>query len=132
MGKIDRGRIIWLTNVLDTQGNPTKDHRAVILTTNADYKAGKPIQAVYISSKLNYTSQDCLVMLRHAKGGHPQTGLDRPSAVICDWKNEDVDEDNITSFENMLYGDTLIEIMTKVASCSQDKGGAKDEKTTQS
>lgn len=53
-------------------------------------------------------------------------------AVICDWKNEDVDEDNITSFENMLYGDTLIEIMTKVASCSQDKGGAKDEKTTQS
>lgn len=119
MAKIDRGRIIWLTNVIDTQGNPTADHRAVILTTKTDFEAGKPIQAAYISSKLDYTSKDRMVLLRHARGGHPQTGLDRPSAVICDWINKNVDEDNITSYGNMIYGTTLIDIMEKVEKTTQ-------------
>jgi hypothetical protein len=122
VGKIERGRIVWLTNVIDSRGKPTEDHRAVILTTNVDYEAGKPIQAAHISSKLDYTSQDRIVMLRHAKGGHPHTGLNKPSAVICDWLNRDVDEDDITEYGNMIYGETLIEIMTKVAKCLTENG----------
>ncbi len=118
MDKIDRGRIIWLTNVIDARGKPTDDHRAVILTTRVDYKSGKPVQAAYISSKLDYTSDSCMVKLLHAKGGHPQTGLDRPSAVICDWLNKDVLEDNITDYGNTIYGKILEEIMTKVAKCN--------------
>ena len=132
MGTIDRGRIVWLTKVIDSQGNPTVDHRAVILTTNADYKAGRPIQAAYISSKLDYSSEDCMVSLLHAKGGHPKTGLDRPSAVICCWRNKDVDEDNIKSFEKgTVYSKTLDEIMEKVERCSQKKGPDKNDKSTQ-
>jgi hypothetical protein len=119
VAKIDRGRIVWLTNVIDSQGNPTADHRAVILTTKADYEAGKPIQAAYISSKLDYTSKDRMVTLKHARGGHPQTGLDRPSAVICDWLNREVDEEDITSYGNMIYGATLIEGMEKVEKAMQ-------------
>ena len=70
-----------------------------------------------ISSKLDYTSKDLMVMLKHARGGHPQTGLDRPSAVICDWTLE-IDEENITSFGNVIYGSTLVEIMEKIATRS--------------
>jgi hypothetical protein len=119
MDNIERGRIIWLTKVIDSRENPTEDHRAIILTTNADYKAGKPIQAAYISSKLKYTTEDCMAKLAHSNDGpHPRTGLTKPSAVICDWINKNVDEDNITSYERLIYGDKLTEIMTKVANCS--------------
>jgi hypothetical protein len=119
---IERGRIIWLTKVIDSRGNPTDDHRAVILTTKADHEAGKPIQAAYISSKLDYTSEDRMVRLLYSKNKpNPRTGLNRPSAVICDWRNEDVDEDNITSYERLIYGETLIEILTKVANCKEEE-----------
>jgi hypothetical protein len=111
--KIDRGRIVWLTNVFDSRGKPTDDHRAVILTTKTDYEAEKPIQAVHISSKRNYTSDDCMVKLPHAKGGHPQTGLNRPSWAICDWPNKDVDIGDITDYGNLIYGIILEEIMMK-------------------
>jgi len=116
---IERGRIVWLTNVLDSQGNPTADHRGIVLTTHADYQAGKPIRAAMISSKLNFTTADRMVKLKHLKrpGGHPQTGLDRPSAVICDW-TPIIQEDDITSFGNMIYGSVLAEILEKVATQS--------------
>lgn len=41
-----------------------------------------------------------------------QTGLDRPSAVICDWVNEDGPEDDIVDFGNILWGETLVDAMT--------------------
>lgn len=114
MEDIERGRIVWVTNLTDTQGNPTEDHRGIILTTNADYQAGKRIKVAIISSKLNYTTADRMVILNYLKrpGGHPQTGLDRPSAVICDW-TPFVDEDDITSYGNIIYGKVLLEIIQK-------------------
>lgn len=119
MADIERGRIVWLTNVIDSQGNPTDDHRGIILTTNGDYQAGRPIKAAIISSKLNYTTEARMVLLKYLKrpGGHPQTGLDRPSAVICDW-TPIVKEDDITSYGNLIYGSILAEIMEKVATQS--------------
>lgn len=116
MDDIERGRIVWLTNLLDSQGNPTDDHRGVIITTKADFKAGKPVRAAIISSKLNYTSADRMVRLKYLKrpAGHPQTGLDRPSAVICDWTPV-VKEQDITEFGNIIYGSVLAEILEKVA-----------------
>jgi hypothetical protein len=91
----------------------------------------EPIKAVYISSNFNLSPSDCQVMLPHAKGGHPQTGLDRPSAAMCDWRNDDVDEDNITSYGNLIYGSPLKNIMAKVAELSA-KGDGSDEKSAQS
>lgn len=116
MPDIERGRIVWLTNVIDSQGNPTDDHCGIILTTKADYEAGKPIRVAMISSKMKYSTPDRIVKLKHLKrpGGHPQTGLDRPSAVICDWKPI-IKEDDITSFGNRIYGAILEEVMEKVA-----------------
>jgi hypothetical protein len=97
MRRIQQGRIVWLKNVIDTRGNPTKPHRAVIVTPTEDIEAGEAIRAVYISSKFKDLPADCIVTLLHAKGGHPHTGLDRPSAAICDWtaivRIDDIDSD---------------------------------------
>ena len=117
MEDIERGRLVWLKNVIDTRGKPTHPHCAVILTTNADFNAGKPIKAAIISSKFDGKSADRIVKLRHMRGGHPQTGLDRPSAVICDWIL-DIDEDDITRFGNILYGSVLIDVLTKASTQS--------------
>ena len=116
MADIERGRIVWLTNVIDSQGKPTEDHRGIILTTNADHEAGKPIRVVMISSKMNYSLPNRMVKLKYLKkpGGHPQTGLDRPSAVICDW-TPIIKEDDITSYGNKIYGSLLEVIIEKVA-----------------
>lgn len=71
-----------------------------------------------------------MVKLRWAKGGHPQTGLNRPSAAICDWRNKDVNKDDITSYEKgTIYGETLIEIMAKVEKFSETNDA---EESTQS
>ena len=107
--------------VIDTQGNSTKDHGAVIVTTASDYKAGKPIQAVYISSKLHHTSDDYMAPLDWDPRGHPQTGLTQPSSVICDWRNKNVDEENILNFGKMVYGTKMDEIMEKVLAAQSKK-----------
>ncbi len=119
MGKIYRGRIVWLKNVIDMRGKPTQNHRAIIVTTEDDYKAGKPIQAVHISSKFDDTD-DRIVVLKHAPGGHPQTGLDRPSAAICAWRNENVNENDITSYGNLIFGAVMIEVLEKIQKSTQD------------
>jgi len=116
--EIERGRIVWITNLVDPQGKPTGDHRAVILTTKEDQDAGKPIQAVVISSKFNSLPATSIVSLPYLKSGHPQTGLDRPSAVICTWKVI-VNEEDIISFEKIIYGKTLIEIVKKTTESTQ-------------
>ena len=67
MADIERGRIVWLTNLIDPQGNAVEDHRGIILTTNADYEAGVPIKVAIISSKLSYATEDRMVRLKHLK-----------------------------------------------------------------
>lgn len=116
MEKIERGRLVWVTNLVDPQGNCVPDHRGVILTTNADYKAGKPIRVAIISSKFNH-DDDGIVKLDglnlNRPGGHPQTGLTKPSAIICKW-SPFIAEDQIISYEKTIWGTVLEELMQKV------------------
>lgn len=91
----------------------------MILTTSEEFESGKPIQAVVISSKFRDVPAENIVRLKHLNSGHPQTGLDRPSAVICQWKVA-VREEDITSYGKRIYGSILEEIIRKSSSASSE------------
>ncbi len=82
------GQIVWM-DVTDPQGNPAGEHAVVILTSNEECAAGKPIKGVVVSSKLGKTAQDreAEVFLPYSKTGrHPITGFDKKCAAKCKWR----------------------------------------------
>jgi hypothetical protein len=104
------GRLIWLHEVIDQRGRPAGPHAAIILTTQEEHEAGAPIVAVVVSSKLHHEPEDEMVLLPWAKGGHPQTKLSKKSAAICRWIVQ-VEESNIASYGNLIYGRLLQDIL---------------------
>src|SRR5690348_5610258 len=100
--------MIWLSQVIDPQGNLKGPHAAVVLSSKAEIQAGEPILAVVISSQLRDLREDQMVRLPHLRRprGHPQTGLNRPSAAIGHWIVE-VDRANISTVGNLVYGEKL-------------------------
>jgi hypothetical protein len=75
--KLDIGRMVWLKQVVDPQGDLKGEHAAVVLTTKAELQAGQPILAVVFSSKFEGLREDQIVRLKHQakKGGHPLTHI---------------------------------------------------------
>ena len=84
------GRIIW-GYFIDTRGRPAKErHRAVIITSDEDIAAEKPIQVVVISTNRtlepNPANRIELRFSKHHPHGHPATKLKVRCAAICTWR----------------------------------------------
>lgn len=104
--------MIWLKKVIDPQGVLKGPHAAVVLTSKEELAQGKPLRAVVISSQLRGLREDQMVRLRHMSGprGHPQTGLNKPSAAIGHWR-VDVPDTDIDKTGCLVWGPTLISII---------------------
>lgn len=110
MGDLTIGRMIWLKQVMDPQGDLKGPHAAIVLTSKDELNQGKPIKAVVISSQLHGLSEDQMVRLRHQRGGHPQTGLNRPSAAIGHWV-VDVPNGDIDKVGSLVFGEVLVNVI---------------------
>jgi hypothetical protein len=126
LAKLDIGRMIWLRQVIDTNGDMAGPHAAVILTTKEEQAAGEPIRAIVISSRFANVPVDQRASIPHSnRGRHPYTGLDRPSAAIGKWRIT-VNLDDVTRFGFVLSG----RYMAAVTQCIEAAKAA--DRSTQS
>ncbi len=113
----DRGRIVWLEDVIDPQGKNAGPHPAIILTTKQEHENGSPIKAVVISTKLHLGTAENSIPLRSssAPGGHPQTKLREKCAAMCKW-TVIVEESKINRYAGRVFGHDL----EKIAQCVKE------------
>jgi mRNA-degrading endonuclease toxin of MazEF toxin-antitoxin module len=112
--KPEFGRIIW-GNFVDTRGRLAGPHRAVIISSNEDIDAGKPIRVVVISSNLQMAAKEDTVLLPYfkSKDGHVHTRLKTKCAAICRWIPSIAKED-ITEYGGWVRGKYMLQILKRV------------------
>src|SRR5687767_13250015 len=84
-------------DVTDPQGNEAGEHGVIILSTTADYLAGKPLKGVVVSKRLHWAKPNRRVEVPWEPGGHPKTGFSVRCAAMCDWKVT-IDLNHINSY----------------------------------
>lgn len=102
-----------MTNVIDSRDRPTHDHHAVIVTTEDDYDAGKPIKVVFISTNFSMSSEEKYVEMLWDRRGHPQTGFRTRCAAMCDWLRI-VEEKDILEYGKEISPAKLKDILEKM------------------
>ncbi len=125
MDKPELGRIIW-GEFIDTRGNRAGPHRAVIITSNQDIVAGKPIRVAVISSNLQMEAPENMVLLPYLKSrdGHIHTKLKIKCAAVCTWRPV-IAEKDITGYGGSVKGKYLLEILKRIGEL--DAGYPNDE-----
>jgi hypothetical protein len=117
--KVQPGRIIW--GSFPRHGKNVGRHRGIILNTSAEIEAGEPLLIVVISSKLSLAKPEDMVILPSKAGGHPVTGLTKPSAAMCDWwltvSQSDIAVHDLTDYK--VYGTLLMQIAKRVGEMRQ-------------
>jgi mRNA-degrading endonuclease toxin of MazEF toxin-antitoxin module len=110
------GRIVRVDGIVDSWGNPTHEHPAVILTGRAEIEAGQPIVVAIISSQLHLSKPADRVALpwQDCRGGHYLTQLNRNCAAVCTW-TEVIEQSNIREYKGTVPSYALAEILKKVA-----------------
>jgi hypothetical protein len=112
--KPEFGRIVW-GKFIDTRGRLTGPHRAVIITSNEDIDADKPIRVVVISSNLQMAAKEDVVLLPYLRcqGGHVHTRLKTKFAAICTWIPRIAKKD-ITEYGGWVKGKWMVQTMKRV------------------
>jgi mRNA-degrading endonuclease toxin of MazEF toxin-antitoxin module len=77
--------LIVRAEVLDSEGRNSKSRPLVLLTGEDDTPAGEPLIAVAISGTLPRRLPAHYVLLPWHRAGHPQTGLKKKCAAVCNW-----------------------------------------------
>jgi len=108
------GRIVW-AEFLDTGGNQTYAHPAVILTGKEVIDAGGQILVAVASTKLHLSRvEDQVPLLWMARpGGHPVTKLNQKCAVVCTWIRP-IQENDILDFAGVVPNKTFEAILARV------------------
>jgi len=83
------GNIVSVSQMLDPNGKNPKDRPAVVVGID-----GEQLIVVAISSRMDVFNPSTHVKLSWEHGGHPRTGLNRPSAAVCFW-HETIDDTRI-------------------------------------
>ena len=109
------GRIVW-AEFLDTEGNQTYAHPAVILTGRTVIESGGPIMVAVASTQLHLSKpEDQVPLLWMARpGGHPITKLNKRCAVVCNWIRP-IQEKDILEYAGVVPPRTFEAILTRVS-----------------
>ncbi|MBY0514259.1 MAG: type II toxin-antitoxin system PemK/MazF family toxin [Gemmataceae bacterium] len=106
-----QGRIVW-TAVRDADGNE-KSRPAVILTATAEIDPAGEVIVAAVTTQLGRARFSESVALPPDPAGHPQTGLKKPSEVVCTWLAA-VPVAALTPTAGAVPPDLLAEILAKV------------------
>jgi len=80
-----QGQIIW-ANVYDPQGRNPKDRPLLVVSNTSEIAEEAPFWCVAISHTLPPTLPDHWILLPFSNTGpHPETGLKKKCAAVCDW-----------------------------------------------
>jgi mRNA-degrading endonuclease toxin of MazEF toxin-antitoxin module len=74
-----------LVNLPDPQGRNPKNRPVVIITPTEEISVDDVIVAVAITGRIEKPLPKICVRLPWHRGGHPRTGLSKPSVARCDW-----------------------------------------------
>ena len=109
------GRIVW-AEFLDTTGNQTYAHPAVILTGKAEIDASGLIVVAVASTKLHLSKAEDQIPLpwMARPGGHPVTKLNKKCAVVCNWIRP-IQEKDILNYAGVVPSSTFDAILTRVS-----------------
>jgi mRNA-degrading endonuclease toxin of MazEF toxin-antitoxin module len=109
------GRIVW-AEFLDTGGNQTYAHPAVILTGKAEIDAGGLIVVAVISTKLQVAKPDNQILLPWIArpGGPPVTKLNKKCAVVCNWIRP-IQEKDVLAYAGVVPSKIFEAILAKVS-----------------
>jgi hypothetical protein len=77
--------LIVRAEVLDSEGRNLKPRPLVLLTGEDDTPANAPLIAVAITGTLPKRLPDHYVRLPWHRAGHPETGLKKKCAAVCNW-----------------------------------------------
>lgn len=77
--------LIVRAEVPDSAGRNPKVRPVVLISGEDDTPANEPLIAVAISSTLPTPLPDYYVLLPWTRAGHPQTGLKKKCAAVCNW-----------------------------------------------
>ncbi len=113
------GRIVW-AEFLDTGGNQTYAHPAVILTGKAEIDAGGLIVVAVVSTKLHLSKAEDQIPLpwMARPGGHPVTKLNKKCAVVCSWIRP-IQEKDILAYAGVVPDRTFEVILAGVSELMQ-------------
>ncbi len=113
MDKPMRGRIIWGV-FPNSDGTPgTKEHRAVIVSSDESIKAGKPLIVAPITSQVG-EDPDNEVRIPHVPGiGHPRTKLTVPSVALRNWLPV-VNQDDVRKYGGWVDGVALRNLLERI------------------
>ena len=84
MPSIVQGSIVWAV-IPDSRGGNPKNRPAVVLTSNSQIDPQGEVELAAITSLLGDARFSETVELPWHPDGHPQTGLSKPSEVVCTW-----------------------------------------------
>ncbi len=105
------GQIVWAA-VADARGY-RKLRPAVIVAPSDRIRAGGPLEAVAVTSRLPEPLPPDHVLLPWHRQRHPKTGLTRKCAAVCTWVVR-IHPDDVQDAAGVLPGATLLEILKKV------------------
>jgi mRNA-degrading endonuclease toxin of MazEF toxin-antitoxin module len=109
------GRIVW-AEFLDTGGNQTYAHPAVILTGKVEIDAGGLIVVAVVSTKLHLSKAEDQIPLpwMARPGGHPVTKLNKKCAVVCNWIRP-IQEKDVLGYAGVVPSRTFEAILARVS-----------------
>jgi mRNA-degrading endonuclease toxin of MazEF toxin-antitoxin module len=109
------GRIVW-ADFLDTAGNQTYAHPAVVLTNKEEIDAGVLIFVAVVSTKLHLSKAEHQIPLPWTArpGGHPVTKLNKKCAVVCNWIRS-IQEKDILSYAGVVPNETFQAVLARVS-----------------
>jgi len=111
---IVQGSIVWAV-IPDSHGGNPKIRPAIVLTPNARINSQNEIRLASVTSLIGEARFTETVELPWHPDGHPQTGLKKPSEVVCTWIAA-MPLGDLTDSGKVLPPQYLLEVLDKVDS----------------
>lgn len=111
-----QGRIVRVS-LLDPRGGNRKTRPAVVVSETGAVTPGGAVLVAAITTQLGLSPFSETVAVPSNPAGHPQTGLKKPSEVVCSW-TEVVPLADLTDTGGFLPPDVLAEVVVKVHRCA--------------
>jgi mRNA-degrading endonuclease toxin of MazEF toxin-antitoxin module len=112
MPTLGQGSII-LADLVDPQGHNPKVRPAVVVTSDADIRAGEALTGVAITGAIDDPLPDTQIELPWDPTGKARTDLKKRSVAVCDWQAV-VEQSDVQRIIGHLPHATALEVVRRV------------------